>query len=87
MELQRSEQSAIGRKRNIRLVFGSFIGLLVGFTLFSNTLATMSLPKVVLAMPSRGQLVHTFSGSGVVEMEGGNGLVKQLGMASGESTR
>ncbi|WP_289355580.1 efflux RND transporter periplasmic adaptor subunit [Paenibacillus sp. S-12] len=79
MELQRSEQSAIGRKRNIRLVFGLFIGLLVGFTLFSNTLATMSLPKVVLAMPSRGQLVHTFSGSGVVKWKAETALSNNSG--------
>jgi len=67
MEFQQSEQAAMGRKRTIRLVFGLFIGLLIGFTLFSNTLATLSLPKVVLALPSRGQLVHMFTGSGVLK--------------------
>lgn len=67
MEFQQSEQAAMGRKRTIRLVFGLFIGLLIGFTLFSNTLATLSLPKVVLALPSKGQLVHTFTGSGVLK--------------------
>ncbi|WP_260612118.1 biotin/lipoyl-binding protein [Paenibacillus popilliae] len=67
MGFQQSEQAAMGRKRTIRLVFGLFIGLLIGFTLFSNTLATLSLPKVVLALPSKGQLVHTFTGSGVLK--------------------
>ncbi|MBG9735371.1 efflux RND transporter periplasmic adaptor subunit [Paenibacillus alvei] len=79
MELQRSEQAAIGQKRNIRLVFGLFIGLLIGFTLFSNTLATMSLPKVVLAMPSRGQLVHTFTGSGKVKWKAETALSNNSG--------
>lgn len=67
MEFQQSEQAAMGRKRTIRLVFGLFIGLLIGFTLFSNTLVTLNLPKVVLALPSKGQLVHTFTGSGVLK--------------------
>lgn len=79
MELQRSEQSAMGRKRTIRLAFGLFIGLLIGCTLFSNTLATLSLPKVVLAMPSRGQLVHTFMGSGVVKWKAETALSNNSG--------
>jgi len=67
MELQLAGQAVPGRKRKIRMLFGLFIGLLIGLTLFSNTLMTLTLPKVVLITPSRGELNHTFQGSGIVK--------------------
>lgn len=53
-----------GRKRNIQIVFGLFIGLLLFFTLFSNTLQSMSLPKVRTENPTFGNMEHKFEGSG-----------------------
>ncbi|WP_028562405.1 efflux RND transporter periplasmic adaptor subunit [Paenibacillus pinihumi] len=67
MELQSNEQAAAGRKRKIRLIAGLFIGMLIVFSLFSNTLASLTLPKVALTTPGRGQLDHTFEGSGLVK--------------------
>ncbi|RXZ83225.1 efflux RND transporter periplasmic adaptor subunit [Paenibacillaceae bacterium] len=67
MELQPAGQRVSGRKRNIRIVFGLFIGLLIIFTLFSNTLMSLTLPKVAMITPVRGELTHTFQGSGTVK--------------------
>ncbi|OPA73009.1 HlyD family secretion protein [Paenibacillus selenitireducens] len=67
MELQHTEQTKSARKRMIRRFSGWFIGLLIAFTLFSNTLMALTLPKVVVAEPSRGQLLHNFQGSGVLK--------------------
>lgn len=67
MELQYTEQTKSGRKRTIRMFSGFFIGLLIVFTLLSNTLTALTLPKVILVETSRGQLIHTFQGSGVLK--------------------
>lgn len=67
MELQPAVQAVSRRKRKIRLLFGLFIGLLFGFTLFSNTFLALTLPKVVYITPGRGELSHTFLGSGIVK--------------------
>ncbi|MFB0843078.1 efflux RND transporter periplasmic adaptor subunit [Paenibacillus oleatilyticus] len=52
------------RKRKLRAVFGSFIALLVLFTLFGNTLQSLTLPKVRTEKPTREGLVYTLEGSG-----------------------
>ncbi|NEN85674.1 efflux RND transporter periplasmic adaptor subunit [Paenibacillus elgii] len=52
------------RKRKLRAVFGSFIALLVLFTLFGNTLQSLTLPKVRTEKPTRAGLVYTLEGSG-----------------------
>lgn len=67
MELQHTEQTRSGRKRMIRMFSGLLIGLLIVFTLLSNTLMALTLPKVVVIEPSRGQLLHTFQGSGILK--------------------
>ncbi|MCR8642927.1 efflux RND transporter periplasmic adaptor subunit [Paenibacillus sp. N1-5-1-14] len=67
MEIQHTEQTKFGRKRMIRTFAGWFIGLLIVFTLLSNTLMALTLPKVVVVESSRGQLLHTFQGSGVLK--------------------
>lgn len=54
------------RKRNIQIVFGVFMGLLVLFTLFSNTLQSLTLPKVRTETAVIGSLVYTIEGSGVL---------------------
>jgi len=67
MEAQSSEQAQMRRKRRIRLYFGLFIALLIGCTLFSNTMVSLTLPKVVLITAGRGEQSHTYSGSGIVK--------------------
>jgi RND family efflux transporter MFP subunit len=67
MELQHTEQTKSGRKRMIRMLSGLFIGLLIAFTLLSNTLMALTLPKVIVVETSRGQLIHTFQGSSVLK--------------------
>lgn len=91
MEIQPAGQALIGRKRKIGILFGLFIGLLIGFTLFSNTVKSLTLPKVALITVGQGELVHTFQGSGTVKwrMESAltgasGGKVKQVNVKAGE---
>ncbi|MBD8497907.1 efflux RND transporter periplasmic adaptor subunit [Paenibacillus arenosi] len=91
MITQPADQTLMGRKRYIRILFGLFIGLLIGFTLFSNTLKSLTLPKVALATVERGELVHTFQGGGTVKWRkesalsgAGGGKVKQVNVKVGQ---
>ncbi|KEQ24816.1 efflux RND transporter periplasmic adaptor subunit [Paenibacillus tyrfis] len=52
------------RKRKLRAVFGSFIALLALFTLFGNTLQSLTLPKVRTEKPTQEGFVYTLEGSG-----------------------
>lgn len=67
MEMQFASEPVSGRKRRIRIFFGLYMLLLVAFTLFSNTLMALTLPKVVVTTPKRGDLNHTFQGMGIVK--------------------
>ncbi|WP_334077877.1 efflux RND transporter periplasmic adaptor subunit [Paenibacillus sanfengchensis] len=67
MEVQLASKTISGRKRRIRIFFGLFVLLLVALTLFSNTLKALTLPKVVVTTPERGELNHTFQGMGIVK--------------------
>ncbi|WP_282935536.1 efflux RND transporter periplasmic adaptor subunit [Paenibacillus sp. RC67] len=62
------EQASVDRrrKRNIQIVFMAFIGLLVFFTLFSNTLQSATLPKVRTEKSAKGSLVQKLEGSGTL---------------------
>ncbi|MFS0840593.1 efflux RND transporter periplasmic adaptor subunit [Paenibacillus sp. 1P03SA] len=63
------EQEAIKdlkRKRNIRIIAGLFIGGLILFTLFGNTLQALTLPKVRTESAIYGSLIHTLEGTGVL---------------------
>lgn len=55
------------RKRNIQIVFGLFIGLLLFFTIFSNTLQSLALPKVRTEQPTIGRMEHKLDGSGILQ--------------------
>ncbi|WP_286154954.1 efflux RND transporter periplasmic adaptor subunit [Bacillus sp. FJAT-27264] len=55
------------RKKIIAIISGVFLGLLILFTLFSNTLMSLTLPKVALVTASRGDLSHEFQSSGVLK--------------------
>lgn len=79
MELQHTDQTKSERKRKIRRLSGWFIGLLIVFTLLSNTIMALTLPKVVIVEPSRGQLLHTFQGSGVLKWRAEVALTNSTG--------
>ncbi|BFH63031.1 efflux RND transporter periplasmic adaptor subunit [Paenibacillus azoreducens] len=65
MELGK-EQADQKRKRIILLVFAFFVGLLLFFTFFSNTLQSLTLPKVGTEKPEKGSIAVTVEGSGVL---------------------
>lgn len=65
MELQ-NETADRRRKRNIQVAFIAFIGLLAILTLFSNTLQSLTMPKVRTEKAVNGSLVHTLEGSGIL---------------------
>ncbi|UNK19133.1 efflux RND transporter periplasmic adaptor subunit [Paenibacillus sp. N3/727] len=81
MEMQPASETVSGRKRRIRIFFSLFVLLLVAFTLFSNTLMALTLPKVVVTTPGRGELQHTFQGMGTVKWREETALT---GAAGGE---
>ncbi|MET1173462.1 efflux RND transporter periplasmic adaptor subunit [Paenibacillus amylolyticus] len=55
------------RKRIILVVFISFMGLLLVFTLFSNTLQSLTLPKVTTEQPKMGDIQLVIEGSGILQ--------------------
>lgn len=55
------------RKRNIQVVFMVFMGLLLFFTLFSNTIQSLTLPKVRTEKPTKGNLLFTIEGGGILQ--------------------
>lgn len=55
MELEK-EPADRRRKRSIQVVFIVFMGLLLFFTLFSNTLQSLTLPKVRTEKAANGSL-------------------------------
>lgn len=54
------------RKRIIQVVFILFMALLLFFTLFSNTLQSLTMPKVSTEKPKFGSLALTIEGSGIL---------------------
>ncbi|MCR8842670.1 biotin/lipoyl-binding protein [Paenibacillus sp. SC116] len=54
------------RKRYIQIAFLLFTGVLIFFTLFSNTIESIRLPKVTTEIPTMGAIEHKFEGSGVL---------------------
>jgi multidrug efflux pump subunit AcrA (membrane-fusion protein) len=54
------------RKRNIQVVFMVFMGLLLFFTVFSNTIQSLTLPKVRTEKPTKGNLLLTIEASGIL---------------------
>nr|WP_255807239.1 biotin/lipoyl-binding protein [Cohnella mopanensis] len=56
-----------GRKKTIAVIAGVFLGLVILFTLLSNTLMSLTLPKVALLTVSRGVLSHEFQSTGVLK--------------------
>lgn len=67
MELETNDGRVADRKRRLRLVAGFLIALLMIFTLLSNTLYALTLPKVTVQSASPGQLELAFQGSAVIK--------------------
>lgn len=61
------EHPESNQKRIIKIVFSLFIGLLLVFTLYSNTLLTMNLPKVWVEEGRSDPLIQNYSDSGVLQ--------------------
>lgn len=55
------------RKRILQFVFMGFMVLLLLFTLFSNTLQSLTLPKVTTEQPKQGGIVLSIEGSGILQ--------------------
>lgn len=55
------------RKRIIQVAFMAFMGLLLFFTLFSNTLQSLTLPKVTTEQPKKGGILFAIEGSGILQ--------------------
>ncbi|WP_274653684.1 efflux RND transporter periplasmic adaptor subunit [Paenibacillus humicola] len=66
MELAK-EPGVRRRKRSIQIVTAAFMGLLLFFTLFSSTLQTLTLPKVITEPLASGSLLFTIEGSGTLQ--------------------
>lgn len=66
MELEK-ELGDRRRRRTFQVVYIFFIGLLIFFTLFSNTLQSLTLPKVSTEKPANGSLLFTIEGSGMLQ--------------------
>ncbi|MGX4587830.1 efflux RND transporter periplasmic adaptor subunit [Paenibacillus chitinolyticus] len=64
--MEQEASKDLKRKRNIRIIAGLFIGSLILFTLFSNTLQALTLPKVRTESAVYGSLVHTLEGTGIL---------------------
>ncbi|CAM4458262.1 efflux RND transporter periplasmic adaptor subunit [Paenibacillus endophyticus] len=67
------------RKKTIAVVSGVFTLILIGFTLFSQTLMSLTLPKVTLASVIRGNLNHEYESTGVLKWKVEKALSSQSG--------
>jgi len=82
------------RKRTIAVLSGTFLGILLLLTLFSNTMLSMTLPKVITELPRKGKLEHKVEGSGVLkpqeqaELHNASGLpVRKLLAKTGDTVK
>ncbi|MCR8645955.1 biotin/lipoyl-binding protein [Paenibacillus sp. N1-5-1-14] len=78
---QYAEHGKRGYKRNLQIVSVIFIGILIFFTLFSNTLQSLSLPKAITIKPEFGRLEYTFEGSGTLRP------LKEVGLTNSENLK
>jgi HlyD family secretion protein len=66
MELE-EERGNRRRTRSIQIVFLVFMGMLLFFTLFSNTLQSLTLPKVRTEKAANGNLLFKLESSGILQ--------------------
>jgi HlyD family secretion protein len=67
VETEVNELTEARKKRKIRIFAGIFFGILLMLTLFSNTLLTLTLPKVLTELPVQGSLSHIIEGNGILK--------------------
>ncbi|OXS54750.1 hypothetical protein B1A99_25840 [Cohnella sp. CIP 111063] len=79
MELQGTDLSDGIRKRKLRWIAGLFFGILLLLTFFSNTLLSVTLPKVTTEQPVPGELNRIIEGSGVLKPLEETELAHELG--------
>ena len=80
METQWNEESRQRvRQRNIRWLAGGFTGLLLVCTLLGNTLQNLTLPKVLVAVASPGELEHSYEGTALLKYGVERDLVNPAG--------
>ncbi len=60
------EMATRSRQRNISLLAGLFVALLVALTLGGNTIRSLSMPKVITSVPTAGSLDYAYEGSATV---------------------
>ncbi|MGW8821301.1 efflux RND transporter periplasmic adaptor subunit [Paenibacillus lautus] len=82
------------RKRILQFVFMVFMGMLLLFTLFSNTLQSLTLPKVTTEQPKQGGIALSIEGSGILQpiaeakLSGSNDWkVQQIHVKEGERVK
>lgn len=82
------------RKRILQFVFMGFMGMLLLFTLFSNTLQSLTLPKVTTEQPKQGGIALSIEGSGILQpiaeakLSGSNDWkVQQIHVKEGERVK
>ncbi|SEM55483.1 efflux RND transporter periplasmic adaptor subunit [Paenibacillus sp. OV219] len=67
MGRQDIEHAVTGKKKRFRLIAALFVSGLIVFTLYSNTLQSLTLTKVWTTIGRQGALVQSYTGSGVLE--------------------
>ncbi|MBW7454452.1 biotin/lipoyl-binding protein [Paenibacillus sepulcri] len=78
MELEK-EAADRRRKRMIQVISIALLGLLMFFTFFSNTLQSLTLPKVRTEKPVSGSILFTLDGSGILRPLAEAGLMNPAG--------
>ncbi|MCS7462899.1 hypothetical protein N0M98_22495 [Paenibacillus doosanensis] len=73
------EPNSLVRKRNIRLLAGLFVALLVALTLGGNTIRALSMPKVITTAPTAGSLDYSYEGTAIVRPAGEQDLTNPAG--------
>ncbi|MBP1989373.1 efflux RND transporter periplasmic adaptor subunit [Paenibacillus eucommiae] len=66
MESGINKRAEAGKKQTIKIIAGLFFGVLFICTFFSNTLLSLTLPKVLTQQAVQGSLSHTIEGSGIL---------------------
>ncbi|MDR6550338.1 efflux RND transporter periplasmic adaptor subunit [Paenibacillus qinlingensis] len=77
--MQEIENGNRRRQTTIKILASIFIGGLIICTLFSNTLLTMTLPKVATLSVQKGALSYTFTGNGTINPKQITALTQSAG--------
>ncbi len=78
MKVESTQPIREKRQRQIRMISGLFVALLVICTLLGNTIQALTLPKVVTMQTTKGSLVHSYQGSATVRPEEERDLINPM---------